>query len=199
MAIDATAKIVPGHGTLFIGDKNAILPADPLTSFGLEGTPPVAWENLGHTSKENTAAFTRDGGDKTVLDSWLKDGVYTIYAAVNWGLTINPIQIDKNALDLAFNGSFDTDDGYIVPGSNSGNESALFLLTQDGTGSLGFYIPNTSVTMGDAPELDTENFFELPLTASILSVDTSVIPAASNGKAAIMKVYKTGLTAPTVP
>lgn len=195
MAVDATAKIVPGHGTLFVADKNTACPADPLTAFTLLGTPPAGWVNIGHTSTDNTAAFTRDGGDKTVLDSWLQDAVGVIYASTNWGLTINPIQVDQLSLDLAFGGSFDDDGGYIIPGSNTGIEKALFLLATDGTGSLGFYIPNNSVTLGDAPSIKTDGFFELPLASSILAADTSVIPAAANGKTAIMKVYKTGLQA----
>lgn len=195
MAIDATAKIVPGHGTLFVADVNTPVPADPLNAFTLTGTPPTGWVNLGHTSKDNTAAFTRDGGDKSVLDSWLADGVYTIYAATNWGLTINPIQLDQLALDLAFNGSFDVDGGYIIPASNDGIEKALFLLATDGTGALGFYQPNTSVALGDAPSIKTDGFFELPLAASIMAADPAVIPAAANGKPGLMKVYKTGLQA----
>lgn len=195
MAIDATAKIVPGHGTLFVADVNTPVPANPLTAFTLTGTPPTGWVNLGHTSKDNTAAFTRDGGDKTVLPSWLADGVFTIYAATNWGLTINSIQIDELSLDLAFGGSFDTDGGYIIPASNDGVEKALFLLATDGTGALGFYQPNTSVALGDAPSIKTDGFFELPLAASIMAADAAVIPPAANGKPGLMKVYKTGLQA----
>jgi hypothetical protein len=191
--INSDAKIVPGHGTLFFAPKNTAVPANPLSAFTLTGTPPTGWENIGHTSKTNTAAFSRDGGEATKKDSWLADGIATVYDSVNWGLTINPIQIDKNTMDFAFNGQFDTDGGYIVPAAAGGLERALFLLATDGTGALGFYLPNSSVTLGDAPSITTDDFFELPLAASIQTVDDSVI-ASAGGKAAIMKIYKTGLT-----
>lgn len=196
MAVDKTALIVPGHGTLFLADVNTPVPEDPLTAFTLTGTPPTGWENIGHTSKDNTAAFNRDGGDATSLDSWLEDSVETIYASTNWALGFNPIQVDKNTLDLAFGGWFDTDNGYVIPSTQDGQDKALFLLATDATGALGFYIPDTNVNIGDAPTIDTSKFFEIPLSAAIHAADASVIPP-SNGKSGLMKVYKTGLTAPT--
>ncbi len=195
MAIDATRKIVPGHGTLFTADLAAALPADPLTAFTLTGTPPTGWTNLGHTSKQNTAAFTKDGGDPTVLDSWLADGVDVIYATEQYGLTINPIQVDQDSLDLAFDGFFDTDGGYVVPSTNNGTGKQLFLLATDGTGKLGFYMASTSVKIGDAPSVDPTNFFELPLAARILAAPEDKIPANADGVPGIMKIYKTGLVA----
>ena len=194
MATDATTTIVPGHGTLFIAPVNTAVPATPLTAFGL-ATVPAGWDNLGHTSKDNLPAFTRDGGDKTSLDTWLADAVGAVYASTSWSLGFNSVQVDKNSLDLSFNGSFDTDGGYIVPGSDNGIAKALFLLMTDGTGKLGFYIPNTLITLGDSPSIDPTKFFELPISASILSAASGVIPAAANGIPGIMKVYKNTLAA----
>lgn len=194
MSVDKTALIVPGHGTLFLADANTAVPDSPLTAFTLKGTPPDGWENIGHTSTDNTAAFNRDGGDATQLDSWLEDGVETIYAATNWSLGFNPIQVDKNSLDLGFNGWVDTDGGYVIPSTSDGLDKALFLLATDGTGALGFYMPDTNVNIGDAPSIDNAKFFEIPLSASIHAADESVI-ASNNGKSGLMKVYKTGMTA----
>lgn len=195
MGVDTTAKFVPGHGTLFSADAAAAFPANPLAAFTLTGTPPAGWTNVGHTSKDNTAAFTRDGGDKTVLDSWLADGIDVIYASTQYGLTINPIQVDEDSLDLAFDGFFDSDGGYVVPGANNGITKQLFLLATDGTGKLGFYMANTSISIGDAPSIDPAKFFEIPLAASILAADTSKIPAKADGTPGIMKIYKSGLVA----
>jgi hypothetical protein len=195
MTADATALVVPGHGTVFKAAANTVMPAGGLSDFGL-AVAPTGWTSLGHTSTQNTVAFATDGGDPTTLGTWLQDGVRTMYAVTDWSLTVNALQVDKDNLDLAFNGEFDTDDGYIVPGSNAGTSCALFVLCQDGTGQLGFYIPNTSTKLGDAPSIDTANFFELPLAASILAASTTAIPALTDGRPGIMKVYKTGLTAP---
>lgn len=197
MAADSTAIFVPGHGTVFVADPSATFPATPLTAFTLTGTPPAGWTSIGHTSKDNTAAFNKDGGDATTLDTWLADAVRTIYAANAWSLGINPLQLDQTGLGLAFNGTIDTDGGYIVPGSNNGLTKQIYLLATDGTASLGFWMPNTSILLGDAPSIDPTKFFELPLSASINAADVSKIPAVG-GVPGIMKVYKTGLT-PSAP
>lgn len=198
MGANKSAMIVPGKGTLFIADRTATFPTDPLAAFSLTGTPPTGWTNIGHTSKSNTASFSRDGGDKTVLDSWLQDAVEVIYAATNWGLTINSLQTDEDNLDLAFDGSFDADGGYIIPAASTGLEKQAFLLATDGTGKLGFWMENINATIGDAPSIDTANFFEIPLALSILAADPVKIPAAANGKPGIMKLYKSGIT-PSAP
>jgi hypothetical protein len=193
MTADKTKTIVPGHGTLFVAAVNTAMPAGGMDDFSLTGAAPSGWINIGHTSKDNQPAFSKDGGDKTVLDSWLTDGVDVVYAATQWGLNFASLQIDEDNLNLAFGGSFDTDGGYIVPSSNAGLDKALFLYSTDGTGELGFYIPTTSVAIGDAPSIDASKFFELPISATILAADSAVIPAAANGLPGIMKVYKTGL------
>lgn len=195
MSVDATALFIPGHATVFHSAVNVAMPAGGLDDFDLTGAAPTGWTNLGHTSKANTVSFSKDGGDKTSLDTYLADAVRTIYSSEAWTVNIPALQIDPDGLDLSFNGDFDTDDGYIIPGSNAGLARGLFLLFQDTTGKLGFYIPNNSVKLGDAPNIDPTNFLELPLSASIQSAASEVIPAV-NGIPGIMKLYKTGLTAP---
>lgn len=190
MVADSGTLFIPGHGTVFRAPANTPMPAAGPSAFTLNGTPPTGWTNLGHTSKENTMSFSTDGGDATVLDTWLQDGVRTIYASTSWTFGINALQLDKPSLDLAFNGAVDAEDGgYIIPASNGGLENALFVLAQDTTGALGFYLPNTSTKLGDSPVVDTENFFELPLASSIQAASEDVIPALSDGRAGIMKLY----------
>lgn len=198
MGANKSATIVPGHGTVFVADANTPMPAGGLDAFTLTGDAPAGWTNIGHTSKANTASFSKSGGDPTVLDTWLSDGVETIYAATNWSLGVNALQFDEDNLNLAFNGFIDTDGGYVIPSSNAGQDKAIFLLATDGTGKLGFYIANTSVSIGDAPSIDTANFMEMPLTASILAADEDAIPANEDGTPGIIKVYKTGLV-PAAP
>ncbi|UOR02061.1 hypothetical protein MUN77_01635 [Leucobacter allii] len=199
MAASNSALIVPGNGTLFYAAKTAALPAEPLTAFSLTGTPPTGWTNLGHTSKENTAAFSREGGETTALNTWLQDNVRTVYSATSWGLTIPALQFDGDTLDLAFNGDFDpTTGGYIVPGQSAPIETQLFMLMQDNSGKLAFWMPETTVTLGEAPSVTPEAFMELPLSAAINSAPEDVMPAV-DGRPGIMQIFKTGLTAPTTP
>lgn len=195
MGANKSATIVPGHGTLFVADFDAELPDDPLEAFTLTGAEPDGWTNVGHTSKGNQPAFAKEGGDATVLDTWLADNVDVVYAAEQWSLGVNALQVDQTGLDLGFGGFFDTDGGYVVPASNPGLEKQTFLLATDGTGDLGFWMPNTSTKLGDAPSMDASNFFEIPLSSKILSADESLLPANENGTPGIMKIFKTGLAA----
>lgn len=199
MATDSTKLIIPGKGTIFHSVANLALPDNPLTAFNLTGTPPTGFKNLGHTSKDNSVSFSREGGEPTTLGTWLEDAVRTIYSAVAWSLSIPALQFDDDVLDLAFNGDFDPDTGgYIVPGSSKPTEAGLFLLMQDNSGKLGFWIPNTSVTLGEPPSVDKETFMELPLAAAISGAPEATMPAV-DGSPGIMQIFKTGLTAPTGP
>lgn len=198
MSADSNALFIPGHATVFHAPPNTEMPATTLAAFTLTGAAPASWANLGHTSKQNTASFAKEGGEKTTLDTYLADAVRAIYSAESWAFNVPALQIDGDVLDMSFNGDFDEDDGYIIPASNSGVARALFALFKDSTGSLGFYIPNTTVKLGDAPTFDPTNFVELPLSAAIQSAAEEVIPAV-NGVPGIMKLYKTGLAAPEAP
>lgn len=202
MSVDATKLVIPGHGAVFHAPKNTLPPTAGLPAFSLTAntvmnndTVPVAWKNLGHTSKQNTIAFTKEGGERETIDTFLADAVRTSTSSTSWGINVAALQFDQDTLDLAFNGDFDaTTGGYTVAGSAS-VETALFLYFQDNTGSIGFWLPNTEMSLGDAPSVDTAQFLELPLTASILSTDSSIIPAV-DGRAGLFQIFKSGLTAP---
>jgi hypothetical protein len=202
VSVDATKLVIPGHGTVFHAPKNTLPPTNPLTAFSLTAdtvpnneTTPVDWMNLGHTSKQNTIAFTKEGGDRETIDTFLADAVRTSTASTTWGVNVAALQFDQDNLDIAFNGDFDpATGGYTVAGS-APTEVALFLYFQDNTGSIGFWLPNTEISLGDAPQVDTAQFLELPLSATILSAASSVIPAV-NGRAGLFQIFKSGLTAP---
>jgi hypothetical protein len=195
VAVNDNALVIPGKATVFHAPKNTAVPANPLTAFSLSNdTVSTGWRNLGHTSKSNTVSFSREGGEATTIDTYLADSVRTIYSSVSWSLEIPALQFDEDVLDLAFNGDLAADGGYIIPGSSNATDAALFLLFQDGTGKLGFYIPNTSVTLAEPPSFSPEDFIELPLSASIQSATTATIPGV-NGVPGIMKLYKSGLVA----
>ena len=66
---------------------------------------------------------------------------------------------------------------------------------QDNSGKLAFWMPETTVTLGEAPSVAPEAFMELPLSAAINSAAESVIPAV-DGRPGIMEVFKTGLVKP---
>ena len=187
MATNDSAMVIPGHGTVFHAPPNTATPANPLTAFTLEGAAPSSWESFGHTSKQNLVRFERDAGTRTGLSTWLRDNVrYIQESADTWRLGINALQVEADVMDMAFNGELDEITGrYLIPETSSSVERALYVLCQDDAGSLGFYIPNTEITLGDVPQLDTTNFLEIALTASIKSVAAAVLPLVG-GKRSIM-------------
>ena len=195
MSANASTLTIPAHGTIFHAPVNTAPPSNPLGSsgFNLQLDGPTPWRNLGHTSKTNTIAFTREGGERTSLDTFLADSVRYSDASTSWGLTVNALQFDEDNLRFAFNGDFDPDTGGYIVATPKPVQTALFLYFQDSTGSLGFWIPNAEMTLGDAPSVDTAAFFELPLTASILSADSAAI-APLDGRAGLYEIFQTNLT-----
>jgi hypothetical protein len=196
VSASAQSLVIPGHGTIFHAPKNTKPPADPLGAGGFKLTAdgPTPWKNLGHTSKQNTIAFTKDGGDKTTLDTFLADSVRVSNGSVSWGFTGNALQFDEDTLDIAFNGEFDVATGGYTVASPAPVEAAVFLYFKDSTGAIGFWLPNVELTLGDAPSVDTANFLELPLTGTILAADETIIPAV-DGRPGLFQIFKTGLVA----
>lgn len=195
MSVDATTLVIPGHGTVFHAPVNTKPPASPLTAFNLQADGPTLWKNLGHTSKQNTIAFTKEGGEKESIDTFLADAVRTTTSSVSWGVTVAALQFDATTLDLAFNGDFDASTGGYTVATPAPLSAALFLYFQDTTGSVGFWIPNAEVSLGDAPSVDVAQFLELPLSVSILAASNAIIPSVG-GRAGVFQIFKTGLAAP---
>lgn len=194
MSVDATKLVIPGHGTAFHAPANTKPPTNPLTAFNLQADGPTVWKNMGHTSKQNTISFTKEGGEKESIDTFLADAVRTTTSGVKWGVNVAALQFDADVLDLAFNGDFDTATGGYTVATSVPVSAAIFLYFQDSTGSLGFWLPNTEISLGDAPSVDTAQFLELPLNVSILAASNSIIPAVS-GRAGIFQIFKSGLVA----
>lgn len=198
MSASRTSLVIPAKGTVFHAPKNTLPPTGPLGPDGFKLTQdgPSPWKNLGHTSKSNTIAFTKEGGERESLDTFLEDGVRTSNSSTSWGFTANALQFDEDNLDLAFNGEFNEDTGGYKVTSSAPVETAIFLYFKDSTAALGFWIPNVEMTLGDAPNVDVANFFELPLSGTILSAPEEIIPSI-DGRPVLFEIFKTGLIAPT--
>lgn len=198
MSASSTSLVIPAHGTVFFAPANTEPPTNPLgpAGFKLLSDGPAPWKNLGHTSKQNTIAFNKEGGERESLDTFLADAVRVSTGSVSWGFTASALQFDNDNLDLAFNGDFNPATGGYRVTTPAPLNVAIFLYFRDSTGALGFWLPNTEITLGDAPSVDTANFFELPLSGSILAADEDVIPAV-DGRPSLFEIFKTGLAAPT--
>jgi hypothetical protein len=172
MGFNANATIIPGKGTVLVAPPDTAAPDYEL----LDPTSPSGgWVALGHTSRDNNVALSKGGGDATQRGSWWDDALRSTYDPITWSVNVNSIQIDSTTLGLAFgggthsgsNGTFD------VGGTITPQKKALFILIVDGSTRMGIYIPNTTITIGDAPQIAVDAFFEITLTAQMLNSETT--------------------------
>lgn len=174
-APDASNVIIPGKGAIFVGEVGATPPDYKTVS---PSAPGEGWTCLGHTSVENNVELSKDGGDPTSYDSWWEPGVEVTYASTTWTVNVGALEITKANFDLAFNGDQETNStsgGYLVPAAIEATKKAIFIIAVQGTKRLGLYLPNVSVSLGDAPSFDNEALFEVPLSGSILAYEGSVM------------------------
>lgn len=180
MSLSPNTVIVPGKGTVFLADPNkvpftrtqmALLdPAVPTTYTG-------GWDSFGHTSRDNTVSLSKNGGDSTNLGSWWDPNLITNRDSVSWGLTVNALQMDALTFQTAFPAGRITSDGGYAVGSDPGAvEKALFVLMVNGDKRMGIYGPRVSLSIGDAPSIATDAFFEIQLSGSMLSATAANAP-----------------------
>ncbi len=179
--MNAANVIIPGRGAIFTAAPSTLPPAYKTMTPEAPGT---GWVSLGHTSKENAVALSKEGGEITSFDSWWTAALAVIYSSNTWSVTVNALQIDVGVLDLAFNGELDEDEGYIVPAAVTAVDKALFILAVQGSKRMGLYLPKVSITLGDAPSFDPTRLFEVPLSAAVLADENT-----------LMKWYHPGLEA----
>lgn len=172
MSLNPGAIILPGRGTVFtaptdqeIFNYKTVDPADPTTYTG--------WDCWGHTSRDNAVAINKDGGDPTQHDSWWTQGMRTSYAPTTWSATVNSLQVDALTLGLAFGGgTHDEAAGSYSFGDTDPVDRKLVILAVDATARMGIVFLNASITVGDAPQFDPENFFEIQLNATAQADDS---------------------------
>jgi hypothetical protein len=172
MAFNANATTIPGKGTVLVADPDTAPPTDYLTLDPTTLPTPanaVGWAVLGHTSRDNNVSLSKDGGDVSSVGSWWDEVLRSTRSPTNWNVTVNSIQVDGLTLGLAFGGGvLDTVSGFYDVGDIIPQNKALFILVVDNGGNrLGLYIPNTSVSIGDAPEFSIDSYFEIQLDAAI--------------------------------
>jgi len=177
MAFSKNATIIPGKGTVLVAAPDTAPPSNWATIDPTNVAQMAAsggWEALGHTSRENNVALSKDGGEATAVGSWWDENLDTNRTGTNWTVTVNSIQIDSLTLGLAFGGgTLNTTEGSYDVGDIVPQDKALFIILQGTTTRMGLYIPNTSVSIGDAPEVPTDAFFEIQLSAAIKNSATT--------------------------
>lgn len=173
MALDAGKTIIPFRGNVLVAPVDT-KPID-ISSFviGDEKTY-TGWGSLGHTSRENSVALEKDGGDAEQKGSWEDEGLDAVYEPTAWSSTVNALQMDQDTFKLAFpGGTWDEATQSYDVGNIGTVERAVLVIFAPGDKRAGFYMPRGQITLGDAPELDVEEFFELQLRIQALSSQTT--------------------------
>ncbi len=168
MALNDTTVILPGTGFLYTAPNGTAAPAN-------KTAPAAPWENIGHTSREDNLAITREGGDVTVLGTWQNTALRERRDPTTFALTFRAHQADNTTLQFYFGGAdVDTADVFGVPAGSPGViERAMFIRIIDGANELGIYVPKVSIGAEDDIELDVEGLMVFPLRATVLQVSGS--------------------------
>ena len=185
MALQDNAVILPGTGHVLIAPVGTTAPASP-ADVDPEANPPAdGWENLGHTSRENSVTMTREGDEPETRGSWQNANLRVTTPTVQWGLTISALQIDNTVLALYFGGG-DTSqpDSFGVTTGFGSTEKAMYLLLVDGPNRAGLYLPRVSISADEPPTFDPQNFLEFTLRVSILK---------ASGIPDLMRWFRAGL------
>ena len=139
---------------------------------------PVAWVNVGHTSRGDLPEFGYDGGDLEVRGTWQNESLREIETEpVQDYLTFKLHQFDNGALELYYgkDGLATTTGVFGVPGGSTVPvEKALFILIIDGTNKVGFHAHKASFRRDDAIEMATDEFAALPVKATFLKHNSEV-------------------------
>lgn len=173
MALDAGQIILPGNGNVLLAPEDTA-PFNPAQFIiGDEASYGTGWESLGHTSRENTVALSKDGGDATQKGSWEQEGIEAIYDPTQWSCSVNALQLGQETFELAFGGgTWNAADQSYDMGNVAPVTRALMVILVQGTKRAGFYMPKASITLGDAPTIDVEEFFEIQLNGQALMSST---------------------------
>lgn len=188
MALEDGAVILPGVGHVLLAEVGTTPPASP-GDIDLTGSEPATgWENLGHTSRENAVALTRDGDEPEQRGSWQNPNLRETTPTVTWAFTIPALQVDNQVLSLFFGGGDDSQaDSFGVTTASGSSERAMYIVLVDGNTRAGIHVPRVSISAEEAPTFDPENFLEFTLRASVLK---------DSGNPDLMRWFLAGLGTP---
>jgi hypothetical protein len=175
MTLNDNAVVIPGRGTVLYATPGTAFTEDDLDELDLDAVTPVitaGYTWLGHTSSDNNVSLSKSGGEKTTKGSWWNKALRVSTTPIDWDVTVNSLQVDAATLALAFpGGSLNGTTGvFEVPDSVGTVDKAVVVYIQDGAQHMALWWPKLSLSLGDAPSIDPENFFEIQLAGRSLSV-----------------------------
>jgi hypothetical protein len=186
MSINDNGLIIGAHGALFTAENltNPITVDDgtgTCANFTLEGTPPTGWTNWGHLSIDALPTPSVEGGESTVLGTWLKDNTDQNTTPKTAKLTFTGVQIDSETL-----GALDAMDTARVPLS-------LFMLVVGAKGfRWGQWWPSSICNVVGEPTFARDGYASITFefTRMTHSLDLAAAIAATTGA----KKWREGVT-----
>ena len=178
MAINDKAVHKSTYGTIFYSEVGTPLPENPLAAFkiGVDkvtvgSEPQKTWTNLGHTSAGNMAELTIQAGDANTNDTWIKKNFRTSYGDASASLSAKALQMDKETLQLIYNGTVDNSDVEVDIAANPKILQLVLIAqeTPDDTdpAKWGVLLRRTSITPDGGPQFSRDDFVEQGLVAAI--------------------------------
>lgn len=176
MALNDNAVITAAVGYVFTATPGTAAPTpselDALDLETFSGLDP-AWEQIGHTSREDLPEFGFDGGEYELKGTWQKKRLRQVQSGdvpADY-VTLKLEQWDKDSLELYFGADVAATDGVFgVDGRFVPLEKALLIVIVDGSVRIAFYAPKASITRDDSIELPLDDFAALPVKATFLDM-----------------------------
>lgn len=160
-----------GNGGTGGGTTKATTKADP----DPKTTLPVAWSNIGHTSRGDLPEFGYEGGDTEVRGTWQNESLREIQTEpIADYLNIFLHQFDVPTFELYYGKDASAVDGVfgVAGGTVKPIEKALLIIIVDGDTRIGFYAPKASIRRDDSITLGVDEFAALPVRATFLKDGT---------------------------
>lgn len=173
MALNTNALMLPGQGYILLNEPGSQYEPTvaELEAFAANtSTLPKGSQILGHTSREDLVAMSKDGGDSEVLGSWEQEQIETIVSsAATEYIDVTAHQFDNSVFSLYYGGGDDTQAGrFAVPKNAVPPKKSLTIVYLTRGQVVGQFFANTSVRGEDAMEHSVDAYSTIPLRFTVL-------------------------------
>jgi len=164
VALDDDAVMIAGEGHIFLAPKNTPIPAS-LTA------PASPWWEVGHTSREDPFAISKEGGEAETRGTWQKPNLRSTVTPITYTAAFPLLQYDEASLKLFYGGGTVSGGRFWVPRLPTPQEHAMFVRIVDGTLEWNRHFPAVSIIAGDSESIAVDDFASMPVNATILDGD----------------------------
>lgn len=175
MSLEVRNTVIPARGIVAVGEDHLPPPDFHVFNPADSSTYDPGWY-LFHTSRENLPSLDKDGGESTTLGSWWVSSIDTTYEDETNSIAFNSLEVNGRTLQAAWpNGRVTANGGWAVPAAVASERKAVFVFALSSSGRLmAWYAPNVDLRVGDMPEFDMEQYFEVNLSGNMLGAAEDV-------------------------